>query len=213
VKYGDLLQLAGGLPVIESAALRALGEDPRSIGVQLSRWVSSGKLVQLRRGVYLLPERLRRNRAPVETIANLLVAPSYVSLERGLSIHQMIPEAVPLVQSVTTGRPGRFVTPVATFEYRHVKPAWFFGYREMEIGQGRALVATPEKALLDLLYLSEGETTTARLEQYRLQDVERLDLAALAAMAGKAASPRLLRAVRRLQGLLAKQGEWKEVSP
>jgi predicted transcriptional regulator of viral defense system len=141
------------------------------------------------------------------------VAPSYVSLERGLSIHQMIPEAVPLVQSVTTGRPGRFVTPVATFEYRHVKPAWFFGYREMEIGQGHALVATAEKALLDLLYLASGEITMARLEEYRLQELERLDLAALAAMAGKAASPRLLRAVRRLQDLVAKQGEWETVSP
>jgi predicted transcriptional regulator of viral defense system len=213
VKHQDLLQVAGDLPVIESAALRALGEDPRSIGVQLSRWVNLGKLVQLRRGVYLLPERLRRNRAPVEAIANLLVAPSYVSLERGLSIHQMIPEAVPLVQSVTTGRPGRFVTPVATFEYRHVKPAWFFGYREMEIGQGHALVATAEKALLDLLYLASGEITMARLEEYRLQELERLDLAALAAMAGKAASPRLLRAVRRLQDLVAKQGEWETVSP
>jgi predicted transcriptional regulator of viral defense system len=213
VKHQDLLQLAGDFPVVESAALRTLGEDPKSIGVQLSRWVASGKLVQLRRGVYLLPEKLRRNRAPLETIANLLVAPSYVSLERGLSIHEMIPEAVPLVQSVTTGRPGRFVTPVATFEYRHVKTAWFFGYREMEIGQGRALVATPEKALLDLLYLSSGEMTTARLEQYRLQDLEKLDLVELAAMAGKAASPRLLRAVKRLQGLLVKAGAWETVSP
>jgi 2-phospho-L-lactate transferase/gluconeogenesis factor (CofD/UPF0052 family) len=83
----------------------------------------------------------------------------------------------------------------------------------MEIGQGHALVATAEKALLDLLYLASGEITMARLEEYRLQELERLDLAALAAMAGKAASPRLLRAVRRLQDLVAKQGEWETVSP
>jgi 2-phospho-L-lactate transferase/gluconeogenesis factor (CofD/UPF0052 family) len=67
--------------------------------------------------------------------------------------------------------------------------------------------------LLDLLYLASGEITMARLEEYRLQELERLDLAALAAMAGKAASPRLLRAVRRLQDLVAKQGEWETVSP
>jgi hypothetical protein len=54
--------------------------------------------------MYLLPERRRRNRAPLAAIANLGVAPSVVSLERGLSIHEMIPEAVPLVQSVSSGR-------------------------------------------------------------------------------------------------------------
>lgn len=213
MRYEALLALAGDLPVLESATLRALGEEPRAVGVQLSRWVKAGKLVQLRRGVYLFPERLRRNRAPVEAIANLLVSPSYVSLERGLSLHAMIPEAVPLVQSVTTGRTGRFVTEAATFEYSHVKPDWFFGYRELQIGHGQALVATPEKALLDLLYLSSGQLTAARLEQYRLQDLDKLDFAALEAMAGKAGSPRLLHAVRRLRKLAADEGEWETVSP
>jgi predicted transcriptional regulator of viral defense system len=208
-----LLAVAGELPVLESAALRARGEDPRTVGVQLSRWVKSGKLLQLRRGMYLLPERLRRNRAPLETIANLLMSPSYVSLERGLSLHEMIPEAVPIVQSVTTGRPGRFATPVGTFEYRHVKPAWFFGYREIEIGQGSALVATAEKALLDLLYLSVGELTAARLEQYRFQDLDKLDLVVLASMAARAESPRLVRAVQRVGELIASEGPWEKVPP
>ena len=33
-------------------------------------------------------------------IANQLVTPSYISLERALSIHGIIPERVPLIQSV-----------------------------------------------------------------------------------------------------------------
>jgi predicted transcriptional regulator of viral defense system len=213
VRYEDLLAVAGGLPVVESTSLRALGEAPRTIGVQLSRWVAAGKLVQLRRGVYLLPEKLRRHPAPLETIANLLRTPSYVSLESALSLHELIPEAVPLVQSVTTGRPGRFVTPVATFEYRHVKRSWFFGYREMEIGQGRALVATPEKAVLDLFYLATGELTPARLEEYRFQELDRLDQAALETMASKAGSPRLERAVRRMRELASAAGGWETVTP
>jgi predicted transcriptional regulator of viral defense system len=213
VKYEDLLAFAGDVPVLESVSLRALGEDPRSVGVQLSRWVKAGKLLQLRRGVYLFPERLRRNRAPVEAIANLLVGPSYVSLQRALSLHEMIPEGVPVVQSVTTGRPGRFVTEAGTFEYSHVKPDWFFGYRETEIGEGRALVATPAKALLDLFYLSPGEHTATRLEHYRLQDLDRVDFAALEAMAAKARSPRLLRAVARLHRLRDDDGAWEPASP
>jgi len=211
LRYADLLALAGPWPVFESASLRALGEDPRTVGVQLSRWVSAGKLVQLRRGKYLLPAALRRSPAPLETIANLLVSPSYVSLERALSLHSLIPEAVPVVQSVTSGRPGRFVTPAGIFEYRHVKPTWFFGYRELAIGQGSALVATPEKALLDLFYLSTGAITPSRLAQYRFQELAQLDCDGLRAMAAKAKSPRLERAAKRLCEMSSVEGDWEKV--
>jgi len=98
--------------VIDTQTLRSLDGDPKALSVQLSRWVRRGKLVPLRRGMFLLPAALRRNQPPLEYLANLLVLPSYVSLERALSFHGLIPERVPLVQSVTLGRPMLFETPV-----------------------------------------------------------------------------------------------------
>ena len=213
VNYQQLLEFAGDLPVVESASLRAAGLASNALAVQLSRWVEAGKLVQLTRGTYLLPERLRRNRAPVETIANLLHAASYVSLERALSIHQLIPEAVPLIQSITTGRPQHFSTPVGDFDYRHVKPSWFFGYLEMTIGDGRALVATPEKALLDLFYLSRGEFIAERLVQLRLQNTESLNVELLARFAARAKSPKVERAVRHLIESVKQEQDWQVVTP
>jgi len=106
-----------------------------------------------------------------------------VSLERALAFHGLIPETVPVVQSITRGRPMVFETAAGTFQYRHVKQAWFFGYRETELGSGSALVAVPEKALLDLVYLSRGAFTPERIEELRLQELERLNLAALTRMA------------------------------
>lgn len=170
--YRALLERAGTLPVIETAALRAWGGDPRALSVQLSRWVQAGKLVQLRRGAYLLPKALRRALPAAEYLANLMVVPSYVSLERALSIHGVIPERVPLVQSVTPGRPLALRTPEGDFEYRHVKQSWFFGYQRTELG----LVALPEKALLDWVHLSRGSFEPERIEALRLQELERLDV-------------------------------------
>ncbi|MBI4702587.1 MAG: type IV toxin-antitoxin system AbiEi family antitoxin domain-containing protein [Deltaproteobacteria bacterium] len=196
MQFQRLLELAGGLPVIDTATLRVLGEPARALGVQLSRWVAAGRLVQLRRGVYLLPEKLRRRPVAAERVANLLVTPSYVSLERALSIYGLIPESVPLVQSITTRRPAVFRTPIGVFRYRHVQAARFWGFAEMELSGDRALVACPEKALLDLFHLSRGEITAARIESLRLQNLDLLDMARLQRMALDCHSPRLRRAAR-----------------
>lgn len=196
--YEELLDRAAHLPVIETELLRVLGEDPRSLSVQISRWVRSGRLIQLRRGLYLLPERSRLRPAAVDYLANLIATPSYVSLERALSIHGLIPESVHLVQSVTTGRTRTLETPLSTFVYRHVKRSWFTGYREMQVGESLALVATPEKAFLDLVYLSSGEFTRARISELRLQDLERFDPEALVRLAVLEGSARIARAARNL---------------
>jgi hypothetical protein len=87
------------------------------------------------------------------------------------------------------------------FWFRHVKPSWFFGYRELSVAGARARVATPEKALLDLVYLSPGEFTAERIEGLRLQDLERLDLAELWRIAEASGSPRLHRAAERVAAL------------
>ncbi len=191
--------MVGPLPVIESATLLALGEKPRTLVVQLSRWVAAGKLVQLRRGVYLLAERFRRDGYSRLYLANLLQTPSYVSLECGLSFHGMIPEGVPLVQSVTTGRTRLIETPIGAFQYRHVKSQMFFGYQEVSAGNHSALVAVPEKALLDLFYLTTGEITSERIRGLRLEELDRPDLGRLRAMAESIGSPRLLRAADRVR--------------
>jgi predicted transcriptional regulator of viral defense system len=183
MRFLTLLERAAHLPVIDSKTLRSLGGDPKALSVQLSRWVRQGKLVPLRRGVFLLPAGLCRSQPPLEYVANLLVLPSYVSLERALSFHGLIPERVPLVQSVTLARPMLFETPVGDFQYRHVKQGWFFGYVETEIESASALIALPEKALLDVIYLSSGSFTRERIDEMRLQNLDRLDLTRLTRMA------------------------------
>ena len=210
--WGRLLEISRQVSFVESATLEAFGEDSQALAVQLSRWVRAGKLLQLRRGLYVLPERLRYREPPLEKLANLLVSPSYVSLDRALSIHGLIPEAVPLVQSVTAGRSGLRETPLGRFDYRHVKRDWFFGYAELPLGEESALVATPEKALLDLFYLSKGEFTRERIGELRLQDAERLDLEFLQDMASRSGSRRVERAAERLSAwALQEMHAWREL--
>jgi hypothetical protein len=208
MKYRELLDSIGRRPVFVSSLLRAGDVDEVDLGRQLSRWVVSGKLLQLRRGVYALPEAFQSRAPHPFEVANLLERPSYVSLESALSYHGVIPEAVFVTTSVTTARAGEFDTPLGRYGYRHVGPALFWGYATAPIGGADVLVARPEKALLDLVHLRPGADRLLFLEGLRL-DVGRLDQQVLDDMARRSARPKLVRAAANVARLREAHGEWE----
>lgn len=195
MEFTHLLAVVGDEPVFATELLLAGAVDADDVRRQLSRWVSAGRLNQLRRGLYALAPPFQRVRPHPFLVANRLVRGSYVSQQAALAHYGLIPEAAPVVTSVTTGRPGRWQTSLGVYEYRHVKTGLFFGYRLAEISPGqRAFIAVPEKALLDLIYLHTGGDDPAYLAELRLQSLERLDLDVLRGLAKQAASPKLQRA-------------------
>jgi hypothetical protein len=109
---------------------------------------------------------------------------------------------VPATTSVTPGRPARWDTPLGIYQFRHVKPDLLRGYRLTELSSGRrAFVASPEKALLDLIHLQPGGDSRQYLRELRLQNLDRLDLDELQRQAHLAHSPKLRRAAARVVDL------------
>jgi predicted transcriptional regulator of viral defense system len=207
MEFTQLLSIVGEEPVFETALLLAGEADPADVRRQLSRWTDTGWLYQLRRGVYTLAPPYQKVKPHPFVVANALVRGSYVSLQAALAHYGLIPEYTPLVTSVTIGRPGSWRTPLGTYEFRHVKTAWFHGYRRLDVERGQAaFVATPEKALLDLVYLQPGGDAPAYLEALRLQALGRLDLEHLARLARESASPKLQRAARSIATLARAEG-------
>ena len=206
--YEELLEIVGAAPLFDSSLLRAGDVDPADLASQLSRWVAAGKLLQLRRRVYALPAARRRRAPQAFETANLLVRPSYVSLEAALSFHGLIPEAVFTTTSITSARPALHRTPLGDFDYRHVSTGLFWGYRSAEVAPGvSALVARPEKALLDLVYLRPRGDDPAFLRELRLERLERLDMTELEAMAQRTGKPKLVRAAQMIAGMAAEYAE------
>ncbi|MBN1222265.1 MAG: hypothetical protein JXB23_03395, partial [Candidatus Aminicenantes bacterium] len=136
------------------------------------------KLMQIRRGWYLIAEPYRSRAIPPSVIANRVVAPSYLSLEWALSFYGIIPEETPNPTSVTTARAEDFQAAGRLFIYRHIKPSYFKGYSRMKYDDHEILIALPEKALWDKLYLYlRGCSFSIRwLEELRLQNLEEFDL-------------------------------------
>lgn len=198
MKFIELVNLFGNLPVIETENLFAGGLEP-SVKVQISRWERSGKIIQLKRGVYVLAEPYRKVEVYEPFIASVLKRPSYLSLEKALEYHNLIPEGVPVYTSVTTKRPGRFVSPMGDFDYRHIDISLFWGYDSVTVNKQTAFIASQEKALLDLMYLKAREISADYLEGLRLQNFEKIQWKRFFEYANRLGKPRILRAAGMLR--------------
>ena len=164
----------------------------------LTRWCRKGLLMKLRNEYYAFPD-FKQLPDAARYVANRIYSPSYISLHSALSFYGMIPEEAVQITSVTTLKTARFDNPFGTFYYQNVKTSLYFGYERKTLLNGRGLLfATPEKALLDLLYLNPYYRTGDDMENLRLDedfmqnelDQERLD-AFLERMGSKALERRV----------------------
>jgi hypothetical protein len=119
---------------------------------QITLWLKKGKLIRLRNGMYAFAKEKENIKG--EEIAAFIYEPSYLSLETALAWYGFIPEMVYAYISVTARINRQFVNDLGAFLYRHLKPELFWGYTEIKTQHGHFLIAEPDKALLDYLYLN-----------------------------------------------------------
>jgi len=193
MKFEDFVKKTRHLPLIESEIFLAGESNTAGLKVQFSRWVSSGRLVQLRRGVYMLPEHYRERTQNAFYAANILKKPSYISLEKALEFYGLIPEAVKVYTSVTSKRAGNFRNEVGVFDYRHISVNLFWGYQALKIDGRDVFLASPEKALLDFLYFNSSKISDSFLEGLRLQNTDVINADQLMADARRFGKPVMLR--------------------
>lgn len=208
MRFDSLAALVGGLPCFDLPLLTQADSGKRpALRVQLSRWMKEGKILGLRRGVYLLAPAYRRQPLNVAVLANRLYYPSYLSGLWALGYYDMIPEQVAWLTSVTPRVPRQFKNAVGVFDYRNIKQTFFFGYGVRRFGQQDVLIADPEKALLDHWHLTAGEWTAPRLAEMRYQGVQHVCAERLKEYAARFGRPRLARAAERWLALKAEDTE------
>lgn len=145
--------------------LTVLGPERHHASI-ISRMVSAGDIVRVRNGLFVFGSSYQEREINLFSVANVLFGPSYVSLESALSYYGMIPEAAKTVTSITWKRTKRFSTPIGNFLYRRItKNAFSEGVSWKTSGEARFLIACPEKATVDKLYLDA--TTTDSFDYLR----------------------------------------------
>lgn len=144
--------------------------SPAALSSNLTRWTGERRLIKLRQGWYTFPERTN-SFADRMFCANNIYSPSYVSLFTALAYYEMIPESVTAITSISTLKTKSFRSEAGVFDYYSVKPSLFTGYKAVVDRHSLPyFIATPEKAVLDLLYLHPEYDSLADAEDLRLDE-------------------------------------------
>ncbi len=163
MKYSDFKKKVVDWPIIFSRDVVSRGKSGQAVRNQLERWKKSGRIIRLKKGVFILADDDRRVGLSRPYLANQLYGPSYVSLEYALGYYGLIPERVSDITSVTSLKTMKFANAAGTFIYQHVKLKAYRGFVLVEGDGGlKFFIAEPEKAVVDFLYLN--------LEKFKVDD-------------------------------------------
>jgi len=173
MKYTQLLENLKN-PIFSLHDLALFGQ--KAIPSQISNLAKKGDIIRLKNGLYVIASR--KNNVVPEYIAFRMYDPSYVSLEWALYKHGLMPDIPYNVTSITAKPTREFKTSFGSFIYKSVKPDLFFGYTKREDVAGQPyLLALPEKALLDYLYLNlsrlknQADIDSLRLNPFTLKEL------------------------------------------
>lgn len=148
------LEKIGKVSFDVSEAATVIGVDRAHASKILKRLSLHGKAYALYRGKWLLTQAINPL-AIVETLT--FPFPSYVSLQSALFYHEMIDQIPEIHYVVSLSRTQRVNTSIGVYSVHHLPPELFYGFER--VGLDRIPIATKEKALFDLFYLSFGKAS------------------------------------------------------
>ncbi|MBO7367763.1 MAG: hypothetical protein J6U24_04105 [Paludibacteraceae bacterium] len=156
----------GTIPVTTSI-LESLYPELKSADKKVVWLEKNGYVIRLKRGLYVVNPEKSGKTLSSELIANHLYAPSYISMSTALRYYGLIPEAVYTHQSMTVKHSRCFQTPIGTYDYKYIdRNAFSVGVRSVNKGDYAFLIASPEKALCDLI------ANSSKVNLRFLKDVE-----------------------------------------
>ena len=142
-----------GRPVFTTHELTSLsGKSASTVTQSLNRMIEQGLLVKIYRGVWA--EAGPRAISPFEIIPCLFPRQRvYVSFITALHLHGIVEQIPQVITLASMAHTSTLRTKAAVFSVHQIAPAFFEGF-DWYKGNGNFLIAEPEKALIDSLYLS-----------------------------------------------------------
>lgn len=134
----------------------------------LRKMVNNKIIVKLERNKYML------NNGNVDSfyIANAIYSQSYISFETALNFYGILSQFPYEITSATTKKTIQKNINGFTYSYTHIKRNLFFGYEK----KNNILIAEPEKALLDQIYISLRGFKKINLDEYDFSRIKKIKL-------------------------------------
>ena len=130
---------------------RVLGISEASSRVTASRYAKKGLLLRIKKNMYVLRERwIAAEKDEKFLLANLAQTPSYISLATALDFYEVTTQMQRKnFESVALKRTKKIDINSNSFRYSKITSRLYGGFKK----EKGFFIATPEKALLDALYL------------------------------------------------------------
>ncbi len=164
--YELLLSSRRSVFTIQSLRMLTGIQDERKLPASLHYFVKTGKIRNPRRGIYTKKEYDERE------MACSLFRPSYISLEYVLQRAGIVFQYDSTITSVSYLN-RRIEVDGKEYAYRIIKPQLWVGMEGIW-QQDNVCIASPERAFLDLLYLSAGNCFFDKLNPLNVKKVKEL---------------------------------------
>ena len=155
--------------IVTTLNLKEKYKDYTDINGKIKRDIDKGLLFPLVRGIYET-----NNFVDGFLLASYIYGPSYLSFEYALSFHNLIPERVVLYTNASFGKrkSKSYQNHFGLYTYRDVPNAAFpFSVKAYEEDGYAYFIASPEKALCDLLYIRKPVTSIKELKKVLFEDL------------------------------------------
>lgn len=153
--FYDFEEKVKNYPVFTASEVKSIFFDQKNITTQVAFWLKKGYLEKIRDGLYVL-SKFKDEINPM-VLAGKIYEPSYLSLEFALNYYGIIPDIPGTYTSATSRTTKYFKNRFGNFTYQKIKSDFFNGYETRSEKNISFNIATPEKALVDYLYLNKNK--------------------------------------------------------
>ena len=175
----NLLEELKKLPYFDKELICDLGENEKtynlkksSIDTYISRFFKHKEIISLKRGLYVTTDFYNKHRNDTSYLfylSNILRTPSYISSWTALQYYNLATEIIHTITAVTTKVTRSYKTKIGAFSYQSIKKDLFSDFVLVKKDDFEFFIATPAKALFDLLYFK-----TRQFKNIKLNDIEYL---------------------------------------
>ncbi len=169
----NLLEQLKTLPYFGKDTVRQLGSQlglkDTTVDVYISRFLKFKEFFKLRRELYISTDFYNKNKTDVSYsfyLANIIRKPSYVSSWTALQYYNLTTEAIHGITSVTQKPTRTYDTKIGSFSYRSIQKKLFTDFSSVN-GKFNFFIASPAKALFDLLYFKTRQFRGVKIENIK----------------------------------------------
>ncbi|MBU0722864.1 hypothetical protein KJ973_02095 [Patescibacteria group bacterium] len=183
----NLLAQLKSLPHFEKNTVYQLGKQlelkDSTVDTYISRFLKCKEIYHLKNGLYVSADFFDKNKNDISYsfyLANIIRTPSYVSSWAALQYYNLTTEAIYPITSVTLKVTRDYQTRAGNFAYQSINKKLFSDFL-LEKGKFDFFIATPSKALFDLLYFKTRQFRGVEIEKIKILieelriDIEEMD--------------------------------------